>query len=540
MGAISYLLRKNLKNEILDTLRHPLKLGVYVFVAVSMLYGAVAGFTAGGSGQGIADRVGDTAALQILSGGYLAILFFISIPVLLKGLSSGTSFFSLCDVNNMFVAPISERRLLLYGIGRQLATMVVLVITFSAYGGMLITMFRLTALQTFLLIFGIILMLTLVQLVTLMIFCLASCHPVRARVIRYIIYAEAFFAVIAVIAYIFSHRFGQDTICEAVSQPLLEFIPFIGWMHALVFGVINNDPQRILLSSIGLALLAGASLVIFFRTKLDFFEDVLSRAESYHEFKESIREGKVSDSMMMGGREIKLRKRGIKKGEGASAVFFKHLLESSRRSRFLFFNINTVVLLFVAFVIGFGVTQAIPGANRTIIYLSTAVICSYVQFFFSASGDWVKELTKPYIYLIPDGAVKKLIMASATGLIKPYTDGIITFGLLGIVFGGNIFDMISAAIAYGSFGTLYISANILAQRITGLESSGGVFITFYMSLIVAVMIPGIAAGIVVLSQLAGSLSFMATTLIAVPVLVWNIFISFIIFLACRNLLNNTE
>ncbi len=536
MNSIGYLLRKTVKNEVLDTLRHPLKFLIYAFIIASMVYGAVLGFTANTEdfGNGV---LSDT---RLLSGAYLAILYFISIPVMRKGLSSGTSFFSLSDVTNIFVAPISERTVLIYGVGRQLASMIVLVVTFATYGGMFINMFHIGVSQMLMLIIGITIMLIMVQLVTLMIFCLASSHPVRVRVMRMIIYALIFLPLITAIAYVFINGINTENIFRAISLPVFDYIPFIGWMHGLVFAIIENNITGIALYGALMLVISVISIIVLFRTKLDFYEDVLSQAENYQEFKEAVREGKFSDKVMLGNKEIKLRKKGIRKGSGASAVFFKQLLEGSRRSRFMFLNINTFVLLFISFVIGFGMKQAMPHIERTIIYLAVVIILIYVQFFFSASGDWVKELTKPYIYLIPDGAVKKLIMASATGLIKPFTDGFITFGLLGAFIGGNIIDIIAAALTYGSFGSLYISANILAQRIVGVDSTGGVFITFYMVLIVIVLLPGIIAGVVTLAVFASSMGNIAATLLCGPSFIWNMLVTGIIFLTCRNLLNNTE
>ncbi|MBQ8133518.1 MAG: putative ABC exporter domain-containing protein [Clostridia bacterium] len=541
MNAIAYLLVKNVKNAALDTIRHPLKLMLYAFIIVSMIYGAVMGFTAGsGEGGSFLEGIIERSGGRLLSGAYLAVLYFISIPIMLKGLSSGTSFFSLSDVINMFVAPISERMILIYGVGRQLATMLILVITFSAYGGMMVNMFHIGLQDTFMLIFGIIIMLIMVQLVTLMIFCLASCHPVRAAVMKYIIYGMAFFAVGVVVIFMFANGINDENFFEAVSLPILEFVPIIGWMHGFVYGIITADTMKILIYGILLIAVVFLSLLTLIKTRLDFYEDVLSQAESYHEFRESIREGKISDKLMMGNREIKLRKLGINRGEGSTAIFFKHLREGGRRSRLMFFNMNTVVLILFSVVVSCGMRLAMPEIEPTIIYLAVTIILAYVQFFFSASGDWVKELTKPYIYLIPDGAVKKLVMAAATGLIKPFTDGIITYVIFGILTGGSFCDIVISALVYGSFGSVYIASNILAQRLVGIESSGGIFITFYMSVIVLTLLPGIIIGLVIMSSLAGVYGYMAATLLGFPVLIWNIIISAVIFFACRNLLNNTE
>ena len=536
MRSIFYLLRKSLKNAVLDTIRHPLKFFLYGMIVVSMSYVAFLGFTA--DVENLAG--GQLSDPRLLSGAYLAILYFISIPILRKGLSSGTSFFTLSDVANIFVAPIPERTVLIYGVGRRLAAMILLAVTFAAYGGILVNLFKLGFGEVFLLLGGIIFMLIMVQLVTLMIFCLASNHRRRTMAIKLFIYFLIFFPIVSALIYVFSRGITVSHIYEAITLPFLDMIPFIGWMHGLIFGIMNGEIIPIAVYGSLTFILMILSIMTLMTTKLDYYEDVLSRAEAHYEFEQAVRECKMSDKVMMGGRDIKLRRQGIKKGRGASAIFHKHLLEGSRRSRFLLFNINTFVLLFAAFVIGFGILQAKPDIERTIIYLATVIILAYIQFFFSASGDWVKELTKPYIYLIPDGAVRKLLMAAATGLIKPFTDGIITFAFLAAFAGGNIIDPIIAALTYGSFGSLYIAANILAQRLVGIDSTGGVFITFYMTMIVLTMLPGIIAGLVVLSVFASSLGFIASTLLCTPVLIWNLLVTAVIFLTCRNLLNNTE
>ena len=101
-------------------------------------------------------------------------------------------------------------------------------------------------------------------------------------------------------------------------------------------------------------------------------------------------------------------------------------------------------------------------------------------------------------------------------------------------------DVLVCMLAYGSFGCIYISSNILAQRIVGLSGNRGIFITFYMGIMVALMIPGIAAGILMVTAVPEEWLFMASTVIGLPVVIWNLFISLMIFLLCRNLLNNIE
>ncbi len=533
MGAILYMLRKNLKNGVIDTLRSPLKLIVYGLIAASLVYAVIKGFT-------MDPEMTDKLDPRILYGAFLAILYFISIPIMLKGLSTGSSFFTMGDVNNIFVAPISPKRVLIYGIGRQLATSLFLVVCFAAYGSMAVRMFDLTLERALLLVGGIALMLLVVQMTTLLLFCICSAKPSLTPFLKYFIYALAFYALGTVIAYMFTYGMTLENLYTAISMPYLEYAPFIGWVHGIVFGIIEGNALKIIIFSSLLAVFCIMSIILFIFTRLDYYEDVLQNAESFFEFKENLRTGNVSE-YSIGPSSARLRKHGIKRGSGASAIFFKHLREGARRTRFMFFNINTIVLLGVTAVIGFAMKPAFGSSDKaTVIFIADAVICAYIQFFFSAAGDWVKELNKPYIFLIPDDPVKKLIMAGATSIIKPFADGALAFLALWAITGGHFTDALVSILVYGSFGCIYISSNILAQRIVGISGNRGIFITFYMGIMVLLMTPGIVLGILLLSSLSSELTFIAMTFLGLPVFIWNIFISFMIFLMCRNLLNNIE
>lgn len=534
MRAIFYLLRKNIKNAIVDTLHHPLKLIVYGLIGASLVYAVIRGFT-------MEVDVSQKLDPRILYGAYLALLYLISIPIMLKGLSTGSSFFTMGDVNNIFVAPVSPKRVLVYGIGKQLATSLFLVVCFSAYGSMAVRLFDLSVGQALLLVGGIALLLLLVQIITLLLFCLCSAHPSLSIVLKIFIYLLAGYALGAVIVQMFARGMTLDNLYDAISRPYLQYAPIIGWLHGLIFGLLNGQIWQALLYGGVLLLLCVLSVLVFRLTRLDYYEDVLSRAESYYEFRESLRTGNITDSVLLGSKKIALRRTGIGRGMGASAVFYKHLREGSRRSRCMFFNINTVVLLGITAVIGLAM-KAFFGSSWqvTVIYVANLIICAYVQFFFSAAGDWVKELNKPYIFLIPDHPVRKLIMAGATSIIKPFVDGTITFTVLWLLVGGNTLDAFMSALTYGSFGCVYISSNILAQRIVGVSGNRGVFITIYMGFMVLLMVPGIIMGLLLVPHLPPFLRVVSAAFLELPVLLWNLFISFMTFMVCKNLLNNIE
>ncbi|MGN0536886.1 MAG: putative ABC exporter domain-containing protein, partial [Acutalibacteraceae bacterium] len=424
MKAILYMLAHSAKNAVIDVLRHPLRGIVYLFLIVSLVYGVVLGFT-------MSAEIDMMEDMRILSGAYLAILYFVSIPVMLKGLNMGSRFFSQSDVSNTFVAPISEKKVLVYGIGRQLATMLFLVLCFLSYGGIAMRYFRIPVSSAVLLIAGLFGMLVFVQLMTILIFCICNGHRVRSAIVKGLIYFLPIYALGAVVIHLFVNGITYENFLQAISLPLLEYVPIIGWIHALIFGIMQGNISTVILYGVLLLIMAVLAIVVLCVSKLDYYEDVLQKTESYFEAVNAYREGKVTESMMLGNKKINIRKTGLHHGQGATAFFFKHNREGFRRSRLPFFNINTIVLLSVSLLIAFGMKTAVASIMPTLIVLLVVVITSYIQFFFSTAGDWVKELNKPYIYLVPDSGVKKLIMASMTTLLKPLTDAVIAFGILG-------------------------------------------------------------------------------------------------------------
>lgn len=108
MKAIVYMLRKTIKNGIIDILHHPMQLIVYLFIALTTVSGVITAMTSNISEE---ETHFD---FRILQGAYLLILYFISVPIMLKGTNASTTFFKMSDVANVFTAPISEKKILIW------------------------------------------------------------------------------------------------------------------------------------------------------------------------------------------------------------------------------------------------------------------------------------------------------------------------------------------------------------------------------------------------------------------------------------------
>ena len=79
MDSIFYLVRKTVKNAVIDVFRHPLMLVMYGVFFLSIISAVLMGYANSTATYSVEK---DTRALY---GGYLALLHFISIPIMLKG-----------------------------------------------------------------------------------------------------------------------------------------------------------------------------------------------------------------------------------------------------------------------------------------------------------------------------------------------------------------------------------------------------------------------------------------------------------------------
>ena len=129
MSSIAFILRKSLKNNILELLRHPGKLVAYLFVAACLLFSALS------MALSPQEELPEFLDLRILQGIYFALLMFIVMINLIKGVDSGSTFFSMGDVNMLFISPISPKKILVYGLMKQMGMTVLVACCMVAYGG---------------------------------------------------------------------------------------------------------------------------------------------------------------------------------------------------------------------------------------------------------------------------------------------------------------------------------------------------------------------------------------------------------------------
>ena len=513
-GAMGYLVITRLKAQVREVFKKPSRL-IYLLLMLA-LFGFV---LLGGSGEtDVPAR--DARELPVLAGAFYGLMFVILVN---SGFKNGASMFSLADVNLIFPAPIRPRTVLYYGLFRQLGTSLLLGVFLLFQYGWLHSLYGVGAgaLVLIVVLYGV--SVFLAQVAAMLAYSFTSASPRRRMIVKTCVYGVLAAFVLAVVARAaLSGGLTLDSLVSAADSPLFRLMPVAGWTAGILRGAMTGDMLMLGFYVLLTAAVLIVMVVIIARYNHDFYEDVLRTAEISHSAITAQKEGRVADSAPA---NVKVGKTGLGGGWGASAIYFKHRLENRRARRWL---LSPLSLVFAAVVIGFAAFMRDSGP------LPVFMMAVYMQMFSEALSRFGMELTRPYIYLIPESAFAKLVAALRESIRGGLVESLVVFVPAGLLLGLDGWTIAALVLARWSF-TLVYNADIVAEmRLFGGVSSKVLTLLFYFLLMLAIALPGIVAAIV-LSALGvhPALCYAALAVLNVPMSLLALFL-------CRNMLQYAE
>ena len=226
-------------------------------------------------------------------------------------------------------------------------------------------------------------------------------------------------------------------------------------------------------------------------------------------------------------KNVKVGKTGLGKGWGASAIYHKHRVENRRSGVFLFSNMS---LIFMALIIGCSLFMRETGM------VGIFAFATYMQLFTVALGRFNRELIKPYIYLIPEPPLKKLLYAIKESLLTDALEAVVLFLILGVIVGASPVEAVCCMVARVSFALLFTAGNVCVERVFGMVRSKTLIFLFYFLVLLLMAIPGIVATVVCAIWVPAW--EVAAGLLAMTVV--NAAIAVLVLWLCRNLLQYAE
>lgn len=515
MGALGYLYFTELKNRLREFVRRPSKL---ITAAVFVLAVAVTLFTSEGQSHfhGAYRSIEEFYAIVALM--YAAVF----ITVAKNGFSNGGSVFSMADVNLIFVSPVKASSALFFGmlhqLGRSLYLGIFLLFQYTLareYYGIEYTTLILVAIG-----YGITALFS--QMAATLIYMVVSPSDKRKATGKAVFYAViGVFGVAVLISSDIIGGFQLEKAVAAVRSGFMYLMPISGFVTLGVEGAVSGAGTKLVLSLGAGVLFSVAYYILLSKTRGDYYEDVLVSAQTSFSAVTAAKEGKAADTAP---RNIRVGKTGITRGYGASAISEK-LKTENRRGRVFILDKMSVVITVMLAVYSF-VMPSVIGIFVTAVYTLTITV---------AAGRWAKELTLPYIYLIPEKPFKKLVYLIREHLLCVVAESIICFIPIHFILETDIKLTVSMMAARVSFGLIFIGVNLVFQRIFSNASKTVLTVTFYMLLTLVFSLPAVICGVLVnfFAPFNPELSFWAL----VPV---NAAVSAVILFSVRNILQYSE
>ncbi len=449
MKAMTYLVLTNIKATLRYMKKKKGQIVLWVFLIAVFVMMIFTNNNVNESANWVPDEYLSTAfaALVILVAGF----------TISNGIKKGSSSYRKADVMFVFPSPVSPRLILIYGFLKQLGISVLVVLWFVFQSVNVRNIFGYTAQGFYLFLIPVFFVVLYMPVSSMLIYSTTLRKEGSRKIFERI---ALFIGAIAAAAFIyFTVKFGDPLEAAAVliGGGWFEYVPILGWLVALLKGAKFGFTMWTW-TAMGL-LIAGLALILWrlLSSEIPFYEEVLKQTEERERLIEQKRSG--GSNMNLGPK--KARKASIEyKKPGPKAIFYRQLLEF-KKAGFLFADKTTLIMMVIGVAGGFLLKK-----NHANIALALYAAI-YLNFLFSFGGKWIKELSTPFVYLMPGSALSKLWYATAANHIKHTVDGAAVFIPIMIITGSDPVLTIGMIFAYASIAALFIYSEVLSRRLFG-------------------------------------------------------------------------
>jgi len=512
-------MRKALKNHIKTVFKKPLLLIGYLFIAFFVITMLIVSFA---MPSGLVRRGSND-----LYAGIVTIVFvFMYYTTLKLGVEKGSTYFRMADVNMAFTAPIKPNHILLYGFIKQLGGTLIFLFVALCQIPNLKNNFDMKPYGTWMILLATVFYALSYPLISMIMYSWAAKKSGRKKILKRALDVLVLMIAGLTLINLFYTRNIASTIGNVFNNPIASYFPVIGWTSSIANASVNGFTTEFWVGLLGMVFLILGAVVGLYRANLDYYEDVLEGTEYFEAAWKAKREGK---NMTFG---LKVRDSVKQKlsGTGASALFFKHLLELRKTAYVLFFDRSSVSVILAAIMFRLVMPRGIEMFSLSMVLF----FALYMLLLLQMQGRLDTELEKHYVFLIPATPHKKLFFATLAEHTKNLFDGTFLFVLSGILFKAPAINVISCIIAYILFGAVYTYSDILTRRLFGRIHSKGVLIFVKVIVNILIVIPGgVAAGIVMF--ITENEFFMICALAG-----WSFVLAVTLFMFSAGILNNLE
>lgn len=456
-SAIFYLYRKTFKNKVKKALRKPV---TYIYMVLIILYFIMIFGSFSVSFSSLFEML-EMEKESVLTA-ILTVMAFVFIPSNLISYSKRKGLiFRQSDIHFLFPAPVSPKRVLVYAHIRTVLLGMIMYLIMTI-GGVLWFGMPVWKMLVYFLFTGVI---ENILEGSLMILCYGNERLDKKQMFFLQIFMYAMigiFVLIGIVVYM-TEGASFSAVVGYLHHPAIQMVPVVGWyiafLHLLFMEVTT-------VSVIGSVLFLVSVVVLFVMARRmkctgEYYEDAIKFAEDYEIAQEKGKKGEVA----FVGQKKKYGKAQITyKGGYAKALFYRQLLEY-KKNRFFIFGFYTL------FCVVMGIGLCVFGRRENIGEMAPFMILgmmAYVTFIFSSyAGKWGKELERPYTYLIPDTAFRKLWYATLMEHIRSFVDGCLITIPPAVVLGVSVVQTVLIILIYVCMQACKLYVEVMMEAFLG-------------------------------------------------------------------------
>lgn len=527
MRALGWLMLVTAKNRLRELAKHPAQMVLVLLVAAMLVLTLVTGSVS---------SAGDAAFRPQAELRALILLLYAAMWILtaMEGLNAGASLFSMPDVNLVFLSPLSPRRILVYGLVRQMGTSVLLgTFLFFQYAWLHDT-YGVSAGGLAAVFLGYCLTLFCGQMTAMVLYSRTAGNDERRRRAKTgmrLLLVLALLALAVPVLKAWSHPGAGAAgypvpqlalLVAAADSPVLGLFPVAGWLKTAVGGMIAGRMLPALAGLCGTLAFLGGLIAVYMRSNPDYYEDVLQSTERSFSAVTAAKQGGKNQAVPS---RVKVGRTGLGGGQGVWAFYYKHRLESRRSRRFL---LEPMTLLWAAISIGMAVFLREAGV------LAVFAAATYMLMFSVAAGRWADELNRPFVYLLPYGAFHRLLGICAESVMQAAAEAAVVMIPAGLIAGAGPLEVFLCTAARFSYALLFMTGYIARDRFFGqVGKTVGMFL-------VLLLLGALAAPGVVLAAAAAAVWHAGTAVVLLILAAWNLAAAALTGFICRDMLDYAE
>ena len=537
-SPLVYLTAVKLKNQLKEAVKHPAKLIYIIVLAAVLVLSTIGGHV---NSEHIEMRpLHELTAIMVLFYSFMFLMTF------LNGVNGGAGnypMFTLSDVSVLFPSPLRPNKVLFYVLFRQLGLSFLLGFFLLFQYNWLHGLYGVEYSHLLLIVVGYGLCLFLGQVCAMAVYTRTSGNDRARSISKFCVYGLTLAFVAGLLLRCLPKLLSLAGAAEAALMTVgLEagaeylasvgvFFPVSGWAAGVIGGLFTQNYLMTGLCALLMLAALGLALGLVIKNKNNYYEDVLQTAEVAQSAITAKREGQPAEVMP---KKVRVGKTGLGRGEGASALFFKHMLENRRSGAFLFSKMS---LIFMLVIVGCTILYSFifsDEEDKTAAFVAVFTMSTYMQIFSESTGRFNWELTKPYIYLLPEPPLKKLLWGIGENLLADCCEAVAIFVPVSLILGLGPLETVLCMVARITFALLFISGNMLVERIFGSVRSKGLMLFFYFVAMMLLAAPGIILGALMTTLLSGGTGMLLGMALA------NVPIAVLVMFLCRNLLQYSE